>query len=759
MVSTLFERRRSGRSGLFTSGQLAVAATCLCAGALHAATTTWSGGAGAGSEGWGQANNWGGSLPTFNNTLDATFNTAGAGNLSNFLGAHRTIRSLTFNENADSAISIRTASALSGGSGFVLTLDTDVAGGNAEIVVESGAAGAITLGAGTGSINLADPLVVTHNGGGTLTINRPVNGGFGLTKAGTNTLVLSGANGYTGETTIQRGMLQISANNHLGAVATGATLSISNGATLYTTGTFNLDNSGANKRNVVIAGTVTSSVNSGTTLGITGVISGTGNLVKAGAGTLVLGGLNTFEGKTILAEFTGSTLSVNSLAEVGTECALGKGVSGTNTNAPIQVQAPGGANTTITYTGGEASSDRVIYVIDQIGSTFTLNASGTGALTLGSPSAGSYILGIGNNNNGTDGNTLLVLGGTSDASLENRITGGLTDNKSTLGTVRDRGVNLAKRDANTWSLEGNKDFRGYVAVEGGVLQFDSVANVGAASSLGLGNKLHTTPAFNFSLSNGGTLRYIGAGDSSTDRTLSLNSDGTLDAGAAAGVGALAFSGRISSRAASGANTLTLAGANPGLNRIAGVIGNGTNDVTKIALTKTGAGQWLLSGTNFYSGPTSVTNGTLLVNGDQSAATGLATVYTNAAFGGTGTVWQAVVKAGGRLTPGSEGAGTFSVSNLTVEAGARLVWDIASGATDRVAAGALMLPASGRLYLDATLSGGAALGGTVLFTYQTYSGPQAVPVEVAGSGESYKAVNDAANKRIVFRPWGTLIMVQ
>ena len=724
----------------------------LATGLLRAATATWTGNGG--TEGWGQADNWGGAVPVFNSALDVIFHESGAGHLSNFLGVSRTIRSMTFNGAADSAVSIRTANALSGGSGAVLTFDTDAVDGNAEIIVESGAAGAITLGVGTGSITLADPLVVTHNGGGLLTINRPINGGFGLTKAGTNTLVLSGANGFTGETTIQGGTLQVGANNHLGAAATGATLNMGDGAILRTTATFNLDNGGANKRNITLAGTVTVDVSTGT-LGVTGVIDGTGDLVKAGTGTLELSGVNAYVGKTILAGFSGNTLAINSLAVVGTDCALGKGVSGTNTNAPIQAGGATTQSTGITYTGPDATSDRVMYVLQQIGHTFTLSASGTGALTLGTPSAGSYILGIGNNQNATDGNTLLALRGTSDPSLVNRITGGLTDNQTTLGTTRNRGMNIAKRDANTWSLEGNKDFRGYVAVEGGVLQFDSVANAGSASALGLGSKLHTTPAWHLSLSGNGTLRYIGIGNSSTDRTLSLNGDGVLDAGAVTGVGTLTLGGAISSRAASGTNTLTLAGANPGMNAITSILGDGTAGAV-VALDKTGAGRWMLAGANTYSGATLVSGGALLVNGDQSAATGLTTVQAGATFGGTGTVWQAAVQDGGSLAPGVDGTGTLSVSNLSVEAGARLVWDVSPHGSDQVAVGALALPSSGKLYLDATLSGDAVLNGKVLFTYQTYSGPTTVPVDVAGI--SYQALNDAANQRIVFRPWGTLIGV-
>ena len=55
------------------------------------------------------------------------------------------------------------------------------------------------------------------------------------------------------------------------------------------------------------------------------------------------------------------------------------------------------------------------------------------------------------------------------------------------------------------------------------------------------------------------------------------------------------------------------------------------------LVQAGTGTVSLAGTNFYAGPTSVRAGTLLVNGDQSAATGTVSVLSGATLGGTGTL--------------------------------------------------------------------------------------------------------------------------
>ena len=55
------------------------------------------------------------------------------------------------------------------------------------------------------------------------------------------------------------------------------------------------------------------------------------------------------------------------------------------------------------------------------------------------------------------------------------------------------------------------------------------------------------------------------------------------------------------------------------------------------LTKTGAGTLVLSANSSYTGPTYVRGGTLLVRGDNSAATGALSVHAPAVLSGTGTV--------------------------------------------------------------------------------------------------------------------------
>ncbi len=73
----------------------------------------------------------------------------------------------------------------------------------------------------------------------------------------------------------------------------------------------------------------------------------------------------------------------------------------------------------------------------------------------------------------------------------------------------------------------------------------------------------------------------------------------------------------------------------------------------VGIQKTGAGKWVLTGNNTYTGATNVEAGTLLVNGNQTG-NGLTTVSDGATFGGTGQI-------GGGLTmlEGSTFVATFA----------------------------------------------------------------------------------------------------
>ena len=79
------------------------------------------------------------------------------------------------------------------------------------------------------------------------------------------------------------------------------------------------------------------------------------------------------------------------------------------------------------------------------------------------------------------------------------------------------------------------------------------------------------------------------------------------------------------------------------------------------LTKDGSGTLTLTGTNIYTGGTTVSGGTLLVNNTAGSGTGTGSVTVNNAgttLGGTGTMTGAVtVNAGANIAPGNGGNNT------------------------------------------------------------------------------------------------------
>lgn len=123
-------------------------------------------------------------------------------------------------------------------------------------------------------------------------------------------------------------------------------------------------------------------------------------------------------------------------------------------------------------------------------------------------------------------------------------------------------------------------------------------------------------------------------------------------------------------------------------RIACAIKNTQTGVGAGQLVKNGPGRLILSAlTNTYNGLTSISNGTLTVNGLLTASTNGITVYTGAALEGTGTLNRAVSVANGATLAAGAGAGltgTLTISsNLVLTSGATLAVDFTSSGNDQV----------------------------------------------------------------------------
>lgn len=141
-----------------------------------------------------------------------------------------------------------------------------------------------------------------------------------------------------------------------------------------------------------------------------------------------------------------------------------------------------------------------------------------------------------------------------------------------------------------------------------------------------------------------------------------------------------------------------------------------------ALAKAGAGELILSNSNTNAGVTTVSAGTLVVDGSTSNAT---TVASGATLAGSGTLGGDVtVQNGGTLSPGGAGVGTLTVNgNLTLNSGATLALNI-NGV------------AAGTGYDRVVVNGTVNISGATLAATHGYA---------AGSGDSYTViVNDAAD---------------
>ena len=149
------------------------------------------------------------------------------------------------------------------------------------------------------------------------------------------------------------------------------------------------------------------------------------------------------------------------------------------------------------------------------------------------------------------------------------------------------------------------------------------------------------------------------------------------------------------------------------------------------LTKLGSGVLTLLGANTYSGNTTVSAGTLLVNGNSSGATNTVTVTSGAGFGGLGTVGGCVVvNSGGLLVPG----GADSVGKLTLTSpltlnGGGLFFKLANNGNtnDQVAVGGVLtVNGVSTIYL----TGAAPVGTNTLMTFGSLTGSGSFVLEVA-----------------------------
>ena len=318
-------------------------------------------------------------------------------------------------------------------------LNVSNTGDNKVLRLQSGA----TSGTYSGTIANAEATAgnfdVSVDTGGTFTLSGDISGVGGLNKELTGTAILSGTNAYAGTTTVNNGILALSGGSAI--VDTGAVV-LADTATAI----LRLDSSetigslaggGVTGGNVDLQSNTLTTGDAGNTT-FAGVASGTGALVKEGAGTFSLSGANTYSGATTINTGTlqlgdgGTTGSLNTASAISVGSGATFAVNRSNTvtqgtdfdAAPITgdgslVQSGTGStilNVANAYTGGTTISGGTLEVNNTSGSgtgTGSVILSNAGSTLAGSGSiAGSTIIGSGTILAPGEGNT-----GTSNRAL------------------------------------------------------------------------------------------------------------------------------------------------------------------------------------------------------------------------------------------------------------------------------------------------------------------------------------------------------
>jgi autotransporter-associated beta strand protein len=461
------------------------------------------------------------------------------------------------------------------------------------------------------AINSGIAYNLTVGGAGNTTISGAITTLTGtLDKDGSGTLILSGANTYTGTTTISAGTLQYGASN---VISTGDVRVSAAGATLDLAGYS--DNIGAL---TVTDGNVTTG---GGDLTLTGTLSMNGGSIATGSGTLVLN-----DDVTSSSSVTGATISGKLDIGSAIRTFISNGSAVDDMSIPAVIIGTGTLTKTglgaLTLSGANTFSGGVTWSGSNIGTININNASalGTGTFTIKNNAKINNTSGAAitlTTDNAQVWNGDFIFTGTNDLNLGTGavamtadVTITVNGGNLTVGGVISGAQNLIKSGVGTLTLSGASTYTGSTAINAGILSVSIMADGGVASSIGASNNTAT----NLKLL-GGTLKYTG-GTASTDRLFTLGTPNfTIDS---SGTGTLTFTNTGSmSTSGTGVRTLILAGSNSG--NLASVIKDQSGNATSLVKNDTGA--WTLSGANTYTGGTTVNAGTLNVNNASALSTG------------------------------------------------------------------------------------------------------------------------------------------
>lgn len=761
----------------------------------YAATLTWDGGV---NSNWNASDaNWTGSAWNNGTPDSAFFNTnTGTINLTEAINAG----SLTFGVNNANYSGVFSGSDLSVTGNLIAVADGNNGPGGPTLSFSNN----VTVG---GDLSIGRRVVEIT--GGTFTANRILSTDSwgrllisGGTVTATNGIDDSINGGNTMNVYLQGGVLYTPyiKTTTVGFTSLPSDGVVLNGGSLYATASTSdfiqsHDPTGGSwgTRNNVGVGTAGANINTnGFNIGINKTLQdfgGAGTLTKSGAGTLTLSASNAYSGGTTVNQGTlvldgarggysriSGALTVNSGASVnfvnddGTGLGWIDGSKATVLNINEGTVSTAGAlhiwnlSGGVNMTGGtlssnNGSSDPNGAQLEWINSTVTTNASATASTIAGRIRMRSDGGATGvsfNVANGEASSDLLVTAAITEAS------GGLGITKNGAGTMRLTGYNTYSggTTVNEGRLEVHGGSGGWGLIRGAV-----TVNSGATLAItgGDGTGFGWNSPVNSLTINGGTFdaaggAHMGFGGA---MALSMNNGGTISGnGQWNGGDQVSFS-------SSGDSTNTINGS-WNLRTDSGVshkfnVGDGASSVdlqvnaslndqypevwwlAPADLEKTGAGTMVLAGNNSYNGATTVSAGSLIVNGNiTSSAT---TVKSGATLGGSGSVGSVSVESGATFAPGnSPGTMTFdgdltlasgSISNFEINAFTSGNFDLARAAE----AGTQNVAFAGILNL-AFQSGFSTVGAVKIFDFDGYSGTFS-SILSSGLASGYTASFDSA----------------
>jgi filamentous hemagglutinin family protein len=293
----------------------------------------------------------------------------------------------------------------------------------------AGSGGTIALGSGT----------LTTNSTANTSLASTITGTGALVKQGTGILTLTGNNSYGGGTTVNGGLINFAAANNFGT----GTITLNGGGLQWATG----NTADISARFGPLGANGATFDTNGNNVTFATALGGPGSLTKQGAGTLSLGGANSYSGGTTVNAGILRLASGASLA-AGSALTLNGGTFDLNGNnqAVGALSGAGGAITlgNGTLTAGDSSSTILASVISGTGG-LTKQGSGTLNLTGNSTYTGSTAVNAG---------TLLVNGSiVSTVTLGN---GGTLGGSGTIGGLVSNGGTLSPGNSiGTLNINGN----------------------------------------------------------------------------------------------------------------------------------------------------------------------------------------------------------------------------------------------------------------------------------------------------------------